>query len=307
MIIASASKWFFSTYVVELKQGQLNSSDLDYLRHQSGHTNFEQGAVCPKNATVSTCLSEPAASGGTWGDYVADTDGYFYYGGGHMQVMAARNEDLGLAQETAPSLTVKIAETLGFPDDGLFFYDVPLLAGGVITSPELYARFLTNMLDGKYPYMFDHLGTQDVCTHANSEDCPTAIFSPINQSAVGAANDLSDEAWHYSLGHWVEDDPVSGDGALSNIGAFGFYAWIDQAKTFYGILARQDLSFSTVPTLPSIQCGRLIREAWLTGIAPSVIHPVPLLRDAYGRLALFLGILGVMIWYDRRKQMRNYR
>ena len=67
----------------------------------------------------------------------------------------------------------------------------------------------------------------------------------------------------YAAGHWVEDDPVTGDGAFSSPGAFGFYPWIDQSKTYYGVVARMAQNGAW----PSVQCGRLIRKAWLSGTA----------------------------------------
>lgn len=97
------------------------------------------------------------------------------------------------------------------------------------------------------------LGSHPVCT--NPVTCAQAASTPVplNQS------------WHYSIGHWVEDDPVQGDGAFSSAGAFGFYPWIDAARRSYGVVARQD----SVPRsgLESQACGKLIRTAWATGIA----------------------------------------
>ena len=62
----------------------------------------------------------------------------------------------------------------------------------------------------------------------------------------------------------MEDDPVVGDGAFSSPGAFGFYPWIDASKTYYGVLARQGAAGTGVD---SVNCGRLIRKAWVTGVA----------------------------------------
>ena len=73
------------------------------------------------------------------------------------------------------------------------------------------------------------------------------------------------ETWHYSLGHWVEDDPAVGDGAFSSAGAFGFYPWVDAGRQFYGVLARSAADGGQ----PSMECGRLIRRAWLDGLAPA--------------------------------------
>src|SRR5690606_17686590 len=103
-----------------------------------------------------------------------------------------------------------------------------------------------------------YLGHNPVCTDPSS--CATALSSP------------APEKWHYSLGHWVEDDPTTGDGAFSSPGAFGFYPWIDSSKTYYGILSRYDLANSGNPAATSsywksVLCGRLIRKAWISGEA----------------------------------------
>ena len=95
------------------------------------------------------------------------------------------------------------------------------------------------------------LGTHAVCT--NPDTCPAAVNAP---SPPG-------DSWHYSIGHWVEDDPLTGDGAFSSAGAFGFYPWIDSTKTVYGVIARETLSGA----LTSVKCGRLIRRAWQKGSA----------------------------------------
>ena len=96
------------------------------------------------------------------------------------------------------------------------------------------------------------LGTTPVCT--NRSNCSSALFSPVPTS----------ESWHYSIGHWVEDDPKIGDGAFSSAGAFGFYPWIDAGKTSYGVIGRMAAEGSG---FDSAKCGRLIRKAWATGVA----------------------------------------
>ena len=96
--------------------------------------------------------------------------------------------------------------------------------------------------------MHDALGTHPVCT--NPRTCANAENAP---SPPG-------ESWHYSIGHWVEDDPDVGDGAFSSPGAFGFYPWIDRTKTSYGVLARSAANGA----IASVYCGRLIRKAWAT-------------------------------------------
>ena len=106
------------------------------------------------------------------------------------------------------------------------------------------------------------LGKNAVCT--NPQTCPNeAIKTPIPRN----------ETWHYSIGHWVEDDPQVGDGAYSSPGAFGFYPWISRDKAYYGIMAREDhqgvmlANQSEKPGVQSVGCGRLIRAAWMDGQA----------------------------------------
>jgi hypothetical protein len=110
---------------------------------------------------------------------------------------------------------------------------------------------LRKLLDGRLR-MGAFLGTQAVCT--NPLTCSSAVSTPVPPS----------ESWSYSLGHWVESDPAVGDGAFSSAGAFGFYPWIDAGRTFYGLVAREASAGSGAA---SVDCGRLIREAWNTGVA----------------------------------------
>ncbi len=89
----------------------------------------------------------------------------------------------------------------------------------------------------------------------NPATCSGALGTPVPLT----------ESWSYSLGHWVETDPAVGDGAFSSAGAFGFYPWVDAGKRYYGIVARQDLQSGS--GFDSAFYGRLIRKAWLTGVA----------------------------------------
>ncbi|MEN9452787.1 MAG: hypothetical protein RLZZ369_1846, partial [Pseudomonadota bacterium] len=104
----------------------------------------------------------------------------------------------------------------------------PQLAGGAQSSAQGYGQFLRSMLAGDLK-LGALLGAHPVCT--NPKACPgDALKTPIP----------STESWHYSLGHWVEDDATVGDGAFSSPGAFGFYPWIHANRQYYGILARED-------------------------------------------------------------------
>lgn len=269
MPIASASKWLFSTYVVEKKGGvALTVSEIQFLNFKSGYTNFKS---CTEPSTVASCLTEPGSNGGNNGDLVGSTTDYFFYNSGHMQVLA---DNIGLGPDDNATLATHIQLILG--TGASFGYNQPQLAGGAYATPANYALFLRKMLNGTYLHMPGLLGSNPVCTNPNSAlnatDCIMApLFSPVNQSAPGQSNDVNNEHWHYSLGHWVEDDPIKGDGAFSSPGLFGFYPWIDKTKTYYGLLARYDplhvapLDPTQASYITSVYCGRLIRKAWETG------------------------------------------
>ena len=136
----------------------------------------------------------------------------------------------------------------------------PSLADGVSTSAAQYARFLRRLLaDADDPLQLGGLlGKHAVCTYP-SDTC--------NASRLIAVP----EAWHYALGHWVEDDPAAippAAFAYSSPGSFGFYPWVDKSRAYYGILARQTEAFTgNDEGYVSVQCGRLVRLAWMTGVA----------------------------------------
>ncbi|GAA0751936.1 hypothetical protein LRH25_15145 [Ideonella azotifigens] len=263
MPVASASKWVFASTVIEQTAGSLSANDVALLSMRGGYNNFDS---CSNTGTVASCLKEPGRFGGTNGDHIAAQDGKFSYGGGHMQVLGNAR---GLGPDNNSLLASALRSQRGMSNS--MSYINPQLAGGLATTATGYASFLRQILDGSYASTAKSLGTQATCTHTNGSDCTTAIFSPINQSRPGGPNDISDERWHYSLGHWVEDDPTVGDGAFSSPGRFGFYPWIDKSKAWYGVLARTD-SVNVNSTDPkkapyntSMQCGRKIRAAWVKG------------------------------------------
>lgn len=239
MALASATKWLFGAYVVELRAGVPSADEVRFLNFRSGYTNF---SICLPGQTVDGCLATPASNGA----YSAATDGRFYYDGGHMQKLASL---VGLGNLNNGALATEMRSLLG--DDVAISFSQPQLAGGAQSTPADYARFLRKMLDGRLK-MGALLGSNAVCT--NPDTCPNALATPVPRT----------ESWNYSLGHWVEADPVVGDGAFNSAGAFGFYPWIDATRTWYGVLARQAAPGSGNE---SANCGRLIRKAWVTGAA----------------------------------------
>jgi hypothetical protein len=238
MSIASASKLVYGAYVAEERAGVLTDNDLHYLNFVSGYTDFTS---CQPGQTVGSCESD-----GSNGTYEAANDGKFYYGGGHMQKHA--NDD-GLAALDSAGLAGAVNARLGTT----FNFSQPQPAGGIYTTAAAYGGFLQRIVAGQLQ-ISALLGAHPVCTQPSS--CATAAYSPIPEEAV-----------HYSIGHWVEDDPSVGDGGFSSPGKFGFYPWITHDKAWWGVVARSVNNGDEREGVASMRCGRRIRAAWVAGQA----------------------------------------
>jgi hypothetical protein len=243
MAIASASKWVYSSYVVQ-KVG-VRSADVEFLNFTSGYTDLVL-PLCQPSETVASCLGDK-------GELDLSTQGKFLYSSGHMQVHATSTMGLGSMDNNA--LTAEVTSTLG---DFGFQYVQPQLAGGLAASAAGYAGFLRKILRNELA-IGAVLGTHKVCT--NPQTCASALGSPIDA-----------ESWNYSLGHWVEDAPTIGDNAFSSAGALGFYPWIDSTKTYYGVLARRAETEANAGYNSAV-CGRLIRQAWVNAVAVTARSP----------------------------------
>ena len=239
MSIASASKLVYGAYVAEQRGGVLTDSDVHFLNFVSGYTDF---ASCQPGDTVATCEAT-----GTNGTYEPANDGKFWYGGGHMERHAFDN---GLAAADDVALANAVNTTLGTA----FAYSQPQPAGGIYTNAGTYGAFLQRVVGGQLK-IGALLGAHPVCT--NPHTCADALYTP-----------LPTESDHYSIGHWVEDDPAAGDGAFSSPGAFGFYPWVDSTKTWWGIVARMARDSDEQEGVASMKCGRRIRAAWLSARYP---------------------------------------
>jgi len=245
MSLFSASKWLFSTFAVQKLGGvaNLSGSDLQALTMTSSYNMMNNGS-CLVSDTVASCDAAQDATSDS-----GDTN-YFVYNSGHLEHLGATSSGLNVAADDDTALKTDMDAQLG--SDLTYVWDTPELAGGASDSAADYAALLRKIISPTAPLLMKAaLGTHAVCTN-----CATALTYTFGQPQ-------SVEHWHYSLGHWVEDDPTVGDGAFSSPGAWGFYPWIDSTKTWYGVLAREDSSGTGSTT--SILCGRQIRKAWLTG------------------------------------------
>jgi cysteine-rich repeat protein len=244
--IASASKWLYGAYVAELRSGTLTALDKRHLSLTSGYHGFPDGAgniiACLTGQTVVGCAYYQSNEVKTSGDVDK-----FYYNGGSLQIHAATGSGIGagLGALYSAGLATEMRAKLG--TEIALSYGQPRPDGGITTTPGDYATFLRKLVAGTYD-LTALLGTDAQCAYLGG-GCD-AVFTPIP----------ADEQWHYSLGHWVEDDPTVGDGAFSSPGWFGFYPWVDATKSTYGIVAR----VSTAPTaaFDSADCGRMIRKAY---------------------------------------------
>jgi hypothetical protein len=251
--IGSASKMLYASYVTQVRgaASKLSTSDIDFLHFTSGYTNMDDStltSVCPPTLspdTVNQCLTQINSAGASFSAQDPATVGLFDYDSGHMENHASQNMALGNVgvRSLGPLVSAQLGAGVAFN------YTEPLMSGGVSTTATMYALVLRHILDGSLA-MHDALGTSPVCT-LSSSTC-VAAFTP-----------FSEEAWHYSIGHWVEDNPATnGDGAFSSGGTDGFYPWIDKTKSYYGIISRNQQNGA----YPSAQCGRLIRRAFITGV-----------------------------------------
>ncbi len=248
MRYASATKWLYAAYVAERRGGDLLPWDARMLSLRSGYVDF---AGCLASQTVGACLA--------WQDndrLTPEADGAFYYGGGHMQKHASL---LGLGELNAAGLAAEWRRVLG--TDLAIGMAQARPGGGAVGTPATYAAFLRKLLAGDL-VLGAMLGENPACASVTGCATGEALYSPAPER----------ETWHYSYGHWVEDDRVAGDGAFSSAGAFGFYPWIDATRTQYGIVAREVANGRVTDDEgvgageASARCGRLIRRAWASGM-----------------------------------------
>jgi hypothetical protein len=273
MAIASASKWLYAAYAVQ-KVGVARLDpvqDAPFLNFTSGYTWATSGGhgFCQRDGTVQECVAFNNSA------QDPDTKGKFNYDSGHMEVHAA-SARIGLGSDDNLSLAAAVLGTVtGGSDPTANTYTEPLLAAGVGSSAAAYSRFLVGVLSGDLA-MHDVLVNDGQALGIAAYKVATTgagTVSPLDGAKNGVGQS---ESWNYSLGHWVEDDPVYGDHALSSAGAFGFYPWIDKTITYYGVVARKaPPSIEQYEGFQSAQCGRLIRQAWRTGEAVTATTPTP--------------------------------
>jgi hypothetical protein len=271
MFIASASKLPFAAYVVQ-KYDSI-STYIPYLNFTSGYSNFDNSTCNPQNLPAQT-IAQCDTDGNNVINAAEAQNQTFHYEGGHMQHLAAAataDGGLGLGSLDSNGLASEVNSWLGTT----FNYVEPQPPGGIEASAAQYRVFLQRLLIGSSSPLkiASMLGDYSRCTQYDSKNCPNA--APPDASNV----DLIPDNFDYGLGHWIEDDPQaapSSNFAYSSAGAHGFYPWVSFDRKWYGILARQSGLTETNGTgagYASLKCGRLIRQAWITGVEQTGQNP----------------------------------
>jgi CubicO group peptidase (beta-lactamase class C family) len=160
----------------------------------------------------------------------------FKYGGPGFQVAGALVEAV-THRRWADLFAERIGTPLGMthtywkhlPDRGVSASDTtnPLLQGGVVTTAEDYARFLTMLAQQGRFNVHQILSAQAVDTMETAQ----TIGKPIAWLPHGAISHAQ-----YALGNWCEKWTADGPCTLvSSPGAFGTFPWIDRQSGLYGI------------------------------------------------------------------------
>ncbi|NRD64455.1 hypothetical protein HRD49_22130 [Corallococcus exiguus] len=249
MPIASASKWLYAgAYVQSKGYANLTSDDKKRLNFTSGYIDENTTLCDAAGTTVSACYG-PSFKDVT---YRPLQNGRFFYNGGHMQKLAL--DDIGARKGTGLlSVMDWLNPLLGttFPESDS---DVAV-AGGFSGSAAQYRVFLLKMINSQYA-LSSKLTVDSVPAWSGG---PNVAYTP--WSAAGEA--------YYGLGHWIEGETVGSSWTVtghSSAGAFGFYPWVNAARTRYMVLARSR-QLGNEEGEKSRACAQTVRKAYETGVA----------------------------------------
>ncbi|MBN8227773.1 hypothetical protein JYK02_09650 [Corallococcus macrosporus] len=248
MPIASASKWLYAgAYVQSRGYANLTPDEKKRLNFTSGYVDERRTLCGDAGTTVSECYG-PAYKDVS---YRLLQNGRFFYDGGHMQKLAL--DDIGARKGTGllsvmDWLNNKLGTTLPESDSDV------AVAGGFSASAAQYRVFLTKLINDQY--VLSSLLTVDAV--------PAWPGGPGVSSTPWSGGEA-----YYGLGHWIEGEVRNGAWTVtghSSPGAFGFYPWVNAARTQYMVLARNRQLFGDEEGEKSRACAQAIRKAYGLGV-----------------------------------------
>ncbi|MEM9493286.1 MAG: serine hydrolase domain-containing protein, partial [Myxococcota bacterium] len=280
--IGSATKWLTAATIMSLvERGVMAQADRpqDYINNWT--TNPSDGR---SGMTIDALLSFTSGFAGNPGQVECTTDpssdltrcvaaiyasqfAYppgttYHYGPSHMHT-AARMAERATGSSWPDIVIAELAAPLGIEDQiswAMASPEHPMPSGGLRTSANAYARFLTALAAGE-------LLASRLADMAEPRTVGLAIGNTPIDSDIGP--------WQYGLGQWRECSSPTWDAACesrvisSSPGAFGFYPWFDHDSGYWAILAAE------LPLVPS--------NPPTDRVIPLGVDLQPLIRDALGR------------------------
>ncbi|RKH46127.1 hypothetical protein D7X12_06145 [Corallococcus sicarius] len=247
MPIASASKWLYAGAYVQAKgYANLTPDEKKRLNFTSGYIDEHSNLCGDAGTTVSDCYG-PAYKNVS---YRPLQNGRFFYNGGHMQKLAL--DDIGARSGTGlvsvmDWLNNRLGTTLPESDSDV------ATAGGFTGSAAHYRVFLMKLLNNQY----------ELSSRLTVDSVPAWEGGPNVSSTPWTGGPA-----YYGLGHWIEGETVNGVWTVtghSSPGAFGFYPWVNAARTQYMLLARHR-QFGGGEGEKSRVCAQAIRKAYESGV-----------------------------------------
>ncbi|GMU10027.1 hypothetical protein [Corallococcus caeni] len=248
MPMASASKWLYAgAYVQSRGYANLTPDEKKRLNFTSGYID-ENSTLCgDAGTTVSECYGSAYKNV----TYRPLQNGRFFYNGGHMQKLAL--DDMGARRGTGVAsvmdwLNAQLGTTLPESDSAV----AP--AGGFSGSAAQYRVFLMKLLNNQYA----------LSSQLTVDSVPAWAGGPGVSSTPWTGGET-----YYGLGHWIEGETVNGAWTVtghSSPGAFGFYPWVNAARTRYMVLARSRQLGGDEEGQKSLACAQAIRKAYESGV-----------------------------------------
>lgn len=204
------------------------------LRHLLSFTSGmppEAACTFDPETTLAACVDTIAA-----GTPKALPGKLFEYGSAHLHI-AARMAEVKTGKSWATLFDENVRVPLGLPADVAYFTfpkgkngtTNPLIAGGLRTSSDEYARILDVVF-----HRGAGLGIPDALfTEQAKEPFPDVEIGGSPANGIGVP-------WHYGLTAWLEcSSPATGCAAISSPGTYGFTPWLDRETGYYAVLGME--------------------------------------------------------------------